>query len=395
MPKLTKSVVDRVKSETGQLFLWDDDLPGFGMRVLPSGRRSFIVQYRTLDGRQRRRVLGTFPVMTVDQARRLARQWLVNAQRGEDPAEAIDKSRRAATVADLCRRYLDHHAQHHLKPKTANEDRRLIERLIVPALGNRKAVTVSHHDVDQLHRNLKAAPYQANRAVGLLSTIYNQAELELRKVRPDWANPCRKVKRYKEDKRRRYLSAAELARLGQTLAAAELEGLAEPESIAAIRLLIFTGCRRGEILSLQWDQVDMQSRRLRLSDSKTGAKDVHLAPPAVEVLQGLRPRDKGTHMQDLKGAWQRIRDRAELPDVRLHDLRHSFASVGAGAGLSLPIIGALLGHSQPATTARYAHLASDPLQEAADLVGSRLEDALKGGGAAGGDVVKLPRNRNR
>ena len=180
----------------------------------------------------------------------------------------------------------------------------------------------------------------------------------------------------------------------------------DPASVAAIRLLILTGARRWEILSLPWSQVDLENRRLRLADSKSGAKEVHLNPPAVEVLRRLTPvegnpyvipgRRKGAHMQDLKSAWQKIRDKAGLEDLRLHDLRHSFASVGAGAGLSLPVIGALLGHAQPATTARYAHLASGPLQQAADLVGQHLADALEGGvHKEGGEVVPLGRRGQR
>ena len=403
MPKLTKRIVETVRPGETDLFLWDDDLPGFGLRLRPSGRRSFIVQYRNREGRQRRRVIGRFPIMTVDQARRDARAWLVSAQRGEDLAEGVDLNRRAASVADLCDRFIENHAKPHKKVGSAAEDKRLIERHVKPAVGSRKAASVGPGDIERLHKSLGATPYQANRVLALLTTVFNQAELELRKARPDWINPCRKVKRYKEEKRRRYLSSAELAELGKALVVAEAEGLATAEAVAAIRLLIFTGCRRGEILSLEWDQVDIAARRLRLADSKTGAKDVHLSPPAIEVLRGLRPREgnpyvipgrrKGAPLQNLKDAWARIRDRAKLRNLRLHDLRHSFASVGAGAGLSLPIIGALLGHSQPATTARYAHLAADPLQEAVDLVGARLADALGGGGQAGGEVVKLRKKR--
>ena len=403
MPKLTKRIVESARPGQSDLFLWDDHLPGFGLRLRPSGRRNFVVQYRTPEGRQRRRVVGRFPIMTVDQARYAAREWLASAHRGEDLAEGIDRNRRAASVADLCERFLKDHAEHHKKPRSAAEDRRLFEHCIKSPLGSRKASSVGPGDVERLHKSLNATPYQANRVLALLATVFNHAELELRRVRPEWSNPCHTVKRYKEEKRRRYLSSGELARLGEALSAAEAEGLAGAEAVAAIRLLIFTGCRRWEILSLRWDQVDIEARRLRLSDSKTGAKDVHLSPPAIEVLRGLRPiegatyvipgRQSGTHMRDIKDPWTQVRDRAKLKDLRLHDLRHSFASVGVGAGLSLPIIGALLGHSQPATTARYAHLASDPLQEAVDLVGARLADALAGGNHGGGDVVKLPRKR--
>jgi integrase len=406
MAKLTKRSVESLRPTESDRFVWDDSQPGFGVRVPPSGRRSFIVQYRTAEGRQRRRVVGRFPVMTVEQARRAAREWLVSAQRGGDPAEGIDISRQAASLGELCDRYIEEHGELHKKASSLYEDKRLIKARIKPALGSRKAASINQSDVQSLHRGMKATPYQANRVLALLSTIYSRTEGELRRGRPDWLNPCRGVNRFKEEKRRRYLAPAELARLGEALSVAEAKGLAEPEAIAAIRLLIFTGCRRSEILSLEWDEVDIENRQQHLPDSKSGAKDVQLPPPAIEVLLSLtrKPKNpyvitgrrKGSHLTDVKGPWSRIRDLAGLKELRLHDLRHSFASVGAGAGLSLPIIGALLGHSQPATTARYAHLARNPLQEAADLVGQRLADAMKGDRADGGEVVELrPPGRSR
>jgi integrase len=417
MAKLTKRLIDGLATPESDTLLWDDGLPGFGLRVRPSGRRAFVVQYRTADGRQRRRTIGTYPVLTVEQARAQAREWLSGAQRGQDPALTRDRNRAATTVAKLCERFLEGHADLHKKASSATEDRRLIERYIKPVLGQQRAPSVTHDDVERLHKSLRETPYQANRMLALLSAVLNQAEPEMRAARPDWMNPCRRVRRFKEEKRRRYLAPAELARLGEALTEAEQDGavkLVQPdgsvieeavpkEAVVAIRLLVFTGCRRSEILSLPWSAVDLDGRRLRLDDSKTGAKDVYLAPPAVAVLQAIEPsegnpyvipgRKKGAHMQELKGAWQRVRARAGLDDVRLHDLRHSFASMGAGVGLSLPIIGALLGHTQAATTQRYAHLASDPLREAADLVGQRLADALGRAGAAPDSVVPLASKR--
>ena len=399
MAKLTKRTVEAARSGDTDFFVWDDRIAGFGLRIRSSGKRTFIVQYRTPEGRQPRRVLGHYPVLTADQARDEAKEWLRNARRGDDPALARDKSRRAATLTDLCERYGVEHADLHKKDGSIAEDRRIAQVYIMPALGHNKAVSVSTEDVARLHKSMRGTPYMANRTLALLSAVFNRAEREMRQLRADWINPCRGVRRYQEEKRRRYLAPAELARLGKVLAAATADGLAAADAVAAIRLLIFTGCRRSEVLTLKWDQVDLGARRLRLADSKTGAKDIHLSPPAIKVLQGIEPaegnpyvfpgRVAGSHMKDLKHAWPKIRERAKLEDVRVHDLRHSFASVGAGAGLSLPIIGALLGHSQPATTARYAHLASDPLQEAVDLVGARLADALDGG--EGGEVIPLHR----
>ncbi len=447
MIKITKRVVDAARAAGRDVFIWDSELHGFGLRVRPSGRRSFILQYRTLEGRQRRRVLGKYPILTADQARKDAREWLEHVEKGKDPAEVRDRRRSAVMMETLCEQYFTDHVELHKKASSETEDRRILDRYVLPALGRTKAISVSHDDVARLHKSMAGTPYMANRTLGLLTTLFYWAAVELRRQRPDWSNPCKGVKRYAEHKRRRYLSAQELASLGVVLAGAVENRLATPDAVAALRLLIFTGCRRGEILSLRWEHVDMDGRKLRLPDSKTGAKDVHLSPPAIEVLNGIEQDDDnphvirggkpGTHLQEIGGAWRRLRRaatveywarhpdikvsdlvarlgeklnrvptteecraaaRTELPpgleDVRIHDLRHSFASVGAGAGLSLPIIGALLGHSHPATTARYAHLAADPLQEAVDLVGARLSDALAGGVVdGGGKVVSLPRHR--
>ena len=194
----------------------------------------------------------------------------------------------------------------------------------------------------------------------------------------------------------RFLATEELARLGAVLSEAERTATELPSVIAAIRLLIFTGARLGEILSLQWRDVDFERACLRLPESKTGAKVIHLNAPAMEVLNGLAREEgnpwviagrlPGKPLVNLRRPWHRIREAAGLEDVRLHDLRHSFASVGVTSGLSLPMIGALLGHAQPATTARYAHLAADPLKQAADLIGDRIAAAMKGGS---GEVVEL------
>ena len=235
-------------------------------------------------------------------------------------------------------------------------------------------------DIGKLHFKHRATPYQANRLLALLSKMFNWSG------RRGDKNPCVGVERFPEHKRRRYLSSAELARLGAALTRAEQERLTSPYVIAAIRLLVFTGARLNEILTLRWEHVDLERGSLNLSDSKTGAKTIYLngaaqrllsALPRVEANPFVVPGErKGKHLVNLEKPWRRIRELAQLPDVRLHDLRHSFASIGAGAGLGLPIIGALLGHAQASTTHRYAHLAADPLRQAADLIGERLSAAM-------------------
>jgi integrase len=238
-------------------------------------------------------------------------------------------------------------------------------------------------------------PIRANRCLALLSTMLNYAERK--GLLPPGANPCRHVERFPERQRERFLSEAEIARLGAVLT--EAAQLGEHASVvAALRLLIFTGCRLGEILTLQWDDVDTERGCLRLRDSKSGPRGVTLGAPALEVLAGLSRLDgnpyvlpgarDGGHYVALQKAWRRLRAKAKLDDVRIHDLRHSFASVGAGSGESLLIIGRLLGHSQASTTERYAHLADDPVRAAADRIGARIAAAMRGGKA---EVVALPR----
>jgi integrase len=229
---------------------------------------------------------------------------------------------------------------------------------------------------------MRERPTAANRVLALLSKMMNLAERW--GLRPDGSNPCRHVERYRETKRERYLSEAELARLGAALAAAEQTGAEEPEVVAALRLLVFTGCRMGEILGLCWECVDFERRCLNLPDSKTGAKTVPLNVPALEVLAGLERRseyvipgrDPRHALVNLSKPWDRIRVAAKLEGVRIHDLRHSFAAVAAGSGHSLLIIGGLLGHKQAQTTRRYAHLSDDPLRAASEAVGGRIAAAL-------------------
>ena len=230
----------------------------------------------------------------------------------------------------------------------------------------------------------------------MLSKLFNLAEKW--GYRPDGSNPCRHVDRYPEHKQERFLSTEELGRLGTALEQAEQARAEMPGVLAAIRLLAFTGCRLSEILTLKWGHVDFERTCLRLPESKSGAKVVRLSPPALAVLQGIERhndapyvitgREPGKHLINLRKPWHRIRERAGLHDVRLHDLRHSFASVGAAGGLSLPMIGALLGHTQAATTQRYSHLADDPLRQANDMIGERIAAAMERKTA---EVVSFPR----
>jgi integrase len=383
MTKLTKRVVDAADIKETEHFIWDGELPGFGLRVLPSGRKRYVVQYRA--GRRSRRIsLGPSSVLTCEQARTRAIGIIAATRNGEDPAAKRDAERRAITVKELGDRFDREHIALRLKASTAKGYRRMLERVVIPALGRHRVTEVTRADVAKIHHDLRHIPYDANRSLEIISKMFNLAEMW--GLRPDGSNPRKHIKKYPEEKRERFLSPAELRRVGEVLREMEGEGIELPPSIAAARLLILTGCRLGEIMTLQWEHVDILGKALRLPDSKTGAKVVHLGQPAVEILEkiervegnpwvivGTKP---GARLTDLQPFWQRVRARAGLKDVRIHDLRHTFASTAVAAGQGLSMIGKLLGHTQVQTTARYAHLAADPVKVAADNVAAEISACL-------------------
>lgn len=376
MPKLTKRFVDGLKATEADRLIFDAAIPRFGIRVMPSGVKSYLVQYRK-DGHTRRFTFAKHGTTTPDEARARARQLLAAVDRGQDPSQARQERRAAPTVAELCGRFLTDHVAHKCKPTTQSEYGRSVNLFIIPRIGGMKAADVQRWHVAELQQRLRHIPYQANRTLGVLSKLFSLAEQW--GIRPDGSNPCR-VQKYKEERRERFLSPGETVRLGQEFAEAVRTGTELIYAVSAFRLLALTGCRLGEIQTLKWDHV--QGNVLALPDSKTGAKRVPIGQAAMDVFATIpRQTDNpyvicgklpGSYLTDLERPWRRIRSRAGLPDVRIHDLRHSFASTAVGLGESLPIIGKLLGHTQVQTTARYAHLAPDPVHSAADLVAAKI-----------------------
>jgi len=399
MSKLTNRTVSATHQKDSDVFVWDDELPGFGLRVKPSGVKSYIIQYRNQDNHSRRRTIGRHGIIGPEQARRKAKRMLADVQDGADPAAERKEARDAPTVTDFSERYITEHAEVKKRPRSVESDKTLLRLHVLPTLGQKKLVSIIRADVAALHQSMHERPGAANRTLALISKMMNLAEKW--GLRPDGSNPCRHVEKYPERRMERFLSVGELGELGEVLLEAERTSTERQSVIAAIRLLIFTGARLGEILNLQWGHVDLERSCLRLPESKTGAKVIYLNAPALEILNSIERQDdspwaitgrvKGKPLVNLRKPWYRIRKKAGLDDLRLHDLRHSFASVGAAGGLSLPMIGALLGHSQPQTTARYSHFAADPLKQANDMIGERIAAAMNR--QAQGEVVELPHRR--
>ncbi|HBG97992.1 MAG TPA: integrase, partial [Rhodobacteraceae bacterium] len=332
MPKITKRLVDAAEAHSAEYFVWDSEIPGFGLRVLPSGRKGYVVQYRA--GRRSRRIsLGPSTVLTCERARNRAISIVAAARNGADPAAERDAGRRAITVKELAERFDKEHIAVRVKASTAKEYRRNLERFILPALGPLTVTGITRADVAKFHHDLRHIPYQANRCLEVVSKMFSLAEMW--GLRPDGTNPRKHIRKYPEEKRERFLSAAELRRIGEVLREMEAEGIELPSAILAARLLILTGCRLNEIMTLKWAYVDLAERVLRLPDSKSGAKIVHLGLPAVDLLRDAQRIDgnpwvisgtlTGKRLSDLQPFWQRVRARAGVKDVRIHDLRHTFA----------------------------------------------------------------------
>ena len=408
--RITLTRVERLKP--GDI-VWDSTVLGFGIRC--QRKSKIYVLKATIAGRQRWFSIGEHGApWTPETARRRAQVLWGKIRAGEDIASIRKARRDRPRLSDLCDRYLRDHARQHKKISSAHLDERNIENHIRPLLGSLYLHEISRADVDQFKRAVrdgktrrggqtrrtsfrggavvKGGEVVANRCLALLSKMLNLAEVW--GWRAENSNPVRHIEKYKEGRRERYLTAEEFARLGDALTTSAREGRESPFALAAIQLLILTGARLGEILTLRWEHVRLNEGVLRLPDSKTGQKTVWLNGPAAHVLAtlpriagnsfviaGNRP---GSHLVNLHKVWNRICVRAQIGNARIHDLRHSYASVAIGAGVGLYLTGKLLGHQRNTTTERYAHLADDPIRQANDLIGQRINDALARAAAAAG-----------
>ena len=395
------------------MFLWDDALVGFGVAAYPNGKKVYVAQYRQA-GRSRRSAIGDHGRLTPDEARSEAKKLLGSVEKGDDPIAARKAERKVQTFSEIASEFLSQHSKAKRKPRTHEGYEILVERHIKPSIGRIRISELRRADITRMHTRMASTPGAANRAVSLVSAIWNWAAA--RDEVASGANPAKGVARYPESAKERFLSSDEFRRLGDALSKAETEGLPyevdeqgpkakhapkpenrrrviDPYAAAAIRLLILTGARLREILHAQWESVDFERGILFLRDSKTGRKPIYLGSATLAILTSL-PRVEGNPYiiagstadkprADLKNPWRAITEAAGLNGLRLHDLRHSFASVGAGASLGLPIIGKLLGHTQPSTTARYAHLDADPMRRAVDTISDTITTAMNGHPANG------------
>jgi integrase len=378
--KLSKTVVERIKAAGQDVVVWDDALPGFGVRVKPSGVRSYIIQYRNRDtGASKRLTIGQHgPLLTFDQAKKQARATLADAMRGGDPVEMRKTARRAPTVADLAADYLERHAVPKKRPKSVRDDRAMLDNIILPKLGTKKVDAIGRRDVEAIHVAMQDRPYQANRVLSLLSKMFSLA-IEWR-WRPD--NPAKGVERYEEQKRDRWLSDDELRRLCKVL-----DEHTNTRAANAVRLQLLTGSRLGEVLSSRkedfdldrgvWTKPSHQTKQKRTEYLPLGTQALALVTSIIETSAPdsafLFPGDKpGQPLREIKKFWATTMRRAGITNYRRHDNRHTYASHLVSSGLSLEIVGRLLGHTTATTTKRYAHLADDPLRAATDRFGSKI-----------------------
>jgi integrase len=390
--RLTDNVIKRLEPERHYRIVFDDAVKGFGIGITPAGAKTFTLAYRRKsDGKQRRYTIGAFGAWTTTQAREEAKRLKREVDGGGDPAGERENIRTAPTMADLAERFIADYVPRK-RPTTQRVYKQQIAADILPEFGEAKVAAVSHADVDQWHHRLsKRAPTHANRTLAVLSKMLSLAVRW--GMRAD--NPCKGVERNQEHKRNRYLSGAELGRLSEALAE-----LPDQRAADAVRLLLLTGARRGELLAAKWDDFDLKRALWVKPGATTKQKTEHRVPLSAAACQLLTkmqehaddggylfPARGGGHRPHINAAWIRVRKAAKLPGLRLHDLRHSFASIGASSGLSLPVIGALLGHSTPVTTHRYSHLFDDVQRAATERIGAVIS------GKEAAEVVPLSKRR--
>ena len=381
--KLTNKKIDQLIPDTKSYIVWDNEIRGFGVRVNLNSKKTFILKYRIGQGRSarvRKPVIGTYGVMKVDEARKIARKWLLEASEGNDPKE-VDKT--SILLKDFCNVYLQQHANIKKKLSSVIEDKRLMRLHIIPNFGNICLKEITRSMITKHHQSMYQTPHGANRFLSLMSKMMNLAERW--EYRPLNSNPCRHIERYKEEGRQIYLSMEQIEKIGHVIKQME-----QTESIfvlSAIKLLLFTGRRTGEILTLKWDYIDFENSKMNLPDTKTGAKSFFFSPTVKQILLNLPNKEgfvfksvlKDKRVTTVRHIWKKICKLAKIENVRVHDLRHTYASLAVQNGYSLPIISKMLGHADIKTTQRYSHLHDDPVNQAVEKIDQQLDNLFKVG----------------
>lgn len=385
--KLSKSTVDKIKPKSKDFIVWDMSFPSFGIRVKPSGVKSYLVQYRNREtGQSRRKTLGQHgPLLSFNEAKERATLLLSEVLKGKDPVQERRDRRVAPSLTDLSKLYISEHAIPKKRPKSVREDQAMINRLIVPVIGQIKLADITTQDIQKLHNNLKNTPYQANRVLSVLSKMFSLAK--------QWKliseNPVIGIEKFHEEKRYRWLSDDELSRL-----LAALDQHPNTTAADAIRLQLLTGARIDEILNAEWTHFDLQSGVWTKPSHHTKQKRTEHLPlsnSAIDLLENRKKtrrnasdfvflgRSSDGPIKDLKKFWKQVLISANIKDYRIHDNRHTHASHLVSSGVSLAIVGRLLGHTNPTTTARYAHLADQPLRDAVNLMSAKMNPRSSSG----------------
>lgn len=384
MPRLTKTLVEKSNAPvSGAKYLWDDKVSGFGVKVLASGKRKYVLKYRTAggrSGRQRWLSIGAHGSVTCEQARTAAQSALVEVMKGNDPQADRKMVAEQHLLSDVWDRFaLDHLSLK--KPATRRDYQANWGDKIAPFLGRQRVVEITRSDADTFHKRMQRTPYRANRVLALLSHLMNLAELW--GWRDQGTNPCKSISKFSEKPRQRFLSQDEVHHLFEVLDGLALEGKISRTQGNVVKLLLLTGARSGELMSARWEWIDWNRHTIQVPDSKSGEKEIYLSDAANAVLLDQQVEASGSdyifpansergHIVNLRAPWLRICKAAGFTGVRIHDLRHTAASLALAQGVSLPIIGKLLGHTQAQTTLRYAHLEANPAHAAASLIGDAM-----------------------
>ena len=381
--KLTKRIVEcQVPDSSKRLLIWDTEITGFCIRIYPTGKKTYFLQYRNSDRETKFIKLGVHGNVTTEQAREAAKVLALRISTGEDPSIKPLPKVLTPTIEDLAEKYLKLHAENEKRPKSVKEDRAMLKNYILKTFGNRKVDSITFEDIQALHVSLNAKPILSNRIMSLLHKMFNLS-VQWR-MRTD--NPVTGVKKYQEHKRTRWLQEEELERFW-----AVLDDYPNQLSAQVFKFLVLTGARKGEAIQATWDQIDLDKAIWTKPSHMTKQKRreyLPLSTPALEVLTHVKAltqrtsgyifpgKVEGKPIQELKTFWRRVLREADITDVRIHDLRHTHASHLVSSGLSLSIVGKLLGHTQASTTQRYAHLADAPLRDATELFGAKVAEKV-------------------